>query len=216
MVAQEDVSDITRVMDNRTRDKILPLLDRLANHHKPTYDHSIRVAYLARGLGEIQNRDPKAGIYAILHDIGKINTPIEILSKTEGFDEKDMAIIREHVVDGYTLLSEKGLFFSSWIALTHHRFQPRFYPSDVELANFQFPIIGANPSSRLLADTWASIVSIADAYDAAQHRRNEKFDGKILPPEELKKWLLTHNPSSQRIIEVAYSQGIFSLEFPTA
>lgn len=194
------------------REKVFSLLSRLKSYHLPTYEHSGRVAFLASALGDMQNNDPRAGMYSALHDIGKLEIPVLLLDKTTGFNEEDMGVMRKHVATGYKILSEMGLNFSAWIALTHHRYQPNFYPTMFEMENFPFPIQNASPSTRLLADNWANIVSTADAYDAAQHRKNTRFGGASLSPTELKAWLIQHNPSSKRVIEAAYKKGIFSLE----
>ena len=99
--------------------------------------------------------------------------------------------------------------FGAWIALTHHRFQPRFYPTDEEMALYPFPIFNANPSTRLLADNWACLTALADSYDAAKKRKNDKFNGKIPSSEELKDWLKNQYPSMNLVIEEAYRRRIF-------
>ena len=76
------------------------------------------------------------------------------------------------------------------------------------MSNYPFPIRNANPSTKLLADTWGGLVGIADAYDAARNRKNDKFGGLALSPQELKEWLIKQNPSSEQIINKAYETGI--------
>jgi hypothetical protein len=195
-------------IDISTREKVFYLLKTLEEHHKPTCEHSVRIGMLARRLGAIQNQKPKAGFYGVLHDIGKLKVPRSLLDKCEGFDEEDMKIMRTHVTEGYRILSNAGLPFSAWLALTHHRYQPKFYPSEDEMFHYSFPIPNVSPSTRLLADTWASLVGIADAYDAAKMRRNDRFEGVILSPENLEKWLIEEHPSSERIIREAYKNKV--------
>ena len=210
-----EIKDIVNAFDeeeinNNTREKVFSLMGKLEEYHKPTFEHSLRTGLLSRGLGGMQNREPKAGLYGVLHDIGKLKIPKSLLDKCEGFDEKDRKIMMTHVSEGHRILSEAGLYFSAWIALTHHRYQPNFYPNDEEMVNYPFPIRNANPSTKLLADTWSSLVGIADSHDSARNRKNDKFGGRTLSPQELKEWLIKQNPSSEQIIIKAYENGILS------
>jgi len=195
-------------VDRSTREKVFTLLGRLEEYHQLTYEHSLRVGLLSKDIGRMQNKEHRAGLYGVLHDIGKIKIPRSLLDKTEGFDDNDIEIMKGHVKEGYKILIEAGLPFSSWIALTHHRYQPKFYPGEDEMSNYQFPIPNASPSTRLLADTWSGIVGIGDAYDASKHRKNDMFGGLTLTSEELRAWLTKQYPSSEHIIDEAYERGI--------
>ncbi|VVB80370.1 HD domain protein [uncultured archaeon] len=200
----------TTEISTAAREKVFSLLGSLRAYHQPTFDHSIRVGILAHKLGGMQNHDPKTGIYGALHDIGKLNIHLDVLNKTEGFNEEDRQRMKSHVSEGYKILSSLELPFSAWIALTHHRYQPRFYPENYELSKYPFPIPNATPSTKLLADTWASLVSTGDSYDAATNRKNDRFHGVQLVGQELKNWLITQNPASEYIIRKAYDTGILS------
>lgn len=191
------------------KEKSFELLERLRDHSELHFLHSVRVAKLVEGLGKMMHAQTyQTGIYAIYHDVGKIHIPIEILNKTEGFNDDDRKIMNTHVVRGYEMLREIGMGMSAWIALTHHRFQPKFYPADEEMLNFPFPIPKFTPKTRLLADNWSSLTSIADAYDAANNRRNDRFGGEQLTGVKLQNWLKENNPSVSGIIDAAYENGI--------
>ena len=105
--------------DCTTKEKVYSLLGRLGEYHESTLEHSLRIGLLSRDLGSMQNREPKAGLYGALHDIGKISIPKSLLDKCEGFDEEDRKVMKGHVVEGYKILVDYGLPFSAWIALTH-------------------------------------------------------------------------------------------------
>jgi hypothetical protein len=190
------------------RGKVYSLLSELKQYHVPTYEHSLRVGLLAKPLGNMQHKEPQTGLWGALHDIGKIKIPLEILDKKEGFNENDRNVMKTHVIEGYRILCEAGLPFSAWIALTHHRYQPRFYPSEEEVNQYPFPIKDASPATRHLADSWASTIAVGDSYDAAKTRKNDKFSGQRLNDSELKAWLITQNPSLERVIERAFDEKI--------
>ena len=90
-----------------------------------TSGHQRRVASLANAVAtemELpQDQIDGIRIAAMLHDIGKISIPGEILSKPGILTEPEMAIIREHPQTGYDIL--KGIEFPwpiSKMVLQHH------------------------------------------------------------------------------------------------
>ena len=44
------------------------------------------------------------GFAALMHDIGKVNTPLEILNKPGKLTKEEFAIMKRHVVDGAHIL----------------------------------------------------------------------------------------------------------------
>ena len=79
-----------------------------------TRDHVIRTAEMAVRVGEHfrlsarQLRD--LGLAALLHDIGKLETPIEILDKPSRLTTEEYTIVKRHAVDGeQMLLAEPAL-----------------------------------------------------------------------------------------------------------
>ena len=68
-----------------TRPEVLAFLQPLRAKDLATYEHSCRVGILATQIGEFAHLDPKALLYAgLLHDIGKAQTRLATLQKTEG------------------------------------------------------------------------------------------------------------------------------------
>lgn len=80
------------------------LLKRLEKHHPQTFMHSIRVAYYSflvgqsMGLSDQQKRVLWKS--AVLHDIGKLMIPEEVLNKTEALNEQEWQMIRDHCING--------------------------------------------------------------------------------------------------------------------
>lgn len=177
----------------------------LANKDIQTYSHSVRVGLLASKIGSFLHLDNKALLYAgLLHDVGKALINIESLTKTEGFDEKDFQEIKHHPDFSYRLL--RGIHdFSADIAIRHHRYQTGAYPK--ELPEYKQPYSRA---TQVTIDFYAMIISLADFYDAAKNRLNDKHGKKRkLSKEELKLLVLDKHPHFRKLIGELYKCEIF-------
>lgn len=123
-----------------------------------TYEHSVNVCILSVilgiGLGYDIPSIEELAIGAILHDIGKVKIPVEILNKPGKLTDSEYAVIKQHTILGYNILKDAGNFsaFTKYIALAHHeRVDGNGYPIGLD-------------DSRL--HNYAKIVSVADCYDA--------------------------------------------------
>ncbi len=128
-----------------------------------TRDHVVRTAELAMRVGarlgvpEADLRD--LGLGALLHDIGKIEVPDEILNKPGRLTDVEFAAMQEHAAIGRRIVAgSPGLAAVAPIVGGHHeRWDGRGYPDG--LAAEDIPLA-------------ARIVSACDAFDAmAQTRR---------------------------------------------
>lgn len=83
-------------------------LTHLKKKHEYTALHSLRVCVLAlslgRHLGYDRERLNMLGIGALLHDIGKIRVPQEILDKPEALTREEFEIMKTHVPEGLKIL----------------------------------------------------------------------------------------------------------------
>jgi putative nucleotidyltransferase with HDIG domain len=127
-----------------------------------TSGHQIRVAKLARAIGERLGlaSEKIEGIYlaGIVHDIGKISIPAEILSKPGALCPEEFAMIKKHSRSGHAILqSIKFPWPIATIVLQHHeRMDGSGYPQH---------LVGEAilPEARILA--------VADVIEAmATHR----------------------------------------------
>src|SRR5439155_12376701 len=93
------------VVQNRTA---LVALTALKNYDNYTFTHMVNVSILtmgqarALGIGGPQLRE--FGLAALMHDIGKVRTPLEILNKSETLTGKETEIMRRHPVEGAEIL----------------------------------------------------------------------------------------------------------------
>jgi HD-GYP domain-containing protein (c-di-GMP phosphodiesterase class II) len=105
---------------------------------------------------------------ALLHDIGKIAVPDEIINKPGPLDDEEWAIMRTHTVEGERMLQQVGGLLSSVgvvVRASHERWDGGGYPDGI--AGEQIPVA-------------ARIVSACDAFNAMTTDRSYR---KALPLE---------------------------------
>lgn len=177
--------------------------DEVTHFH---YLHSLRVGLLARAIGRFTYHEEKPLFFAgVLHDLGKCQTPLHILGRTDSWDDEDQRVVESHVMDGYHLLS--GRFdISAEIMLWHHRFQEDGYPEKLPPFLHRY-----NETTKLLIREYGRIVALADVYDAL-HRVDAKFGiTRPLTGEEIQQKMFEMNPDRKKLIAVLYDARIFSL-----
>ena len=148
------------VAQNRTA---LLALTTLKNYDTYTFTHMVNVSILtmgqARGLGIEGPLLREFGLAALMHDIGKVKTPKEILNKTEALTDAEFEIMRRHTVDGAEILRETPEVpaLAPVVAFEHHlRLDGTGYPRGV---------------NRSVLNLGTMLCSIADVYDAMRSQR---------------------------------------------
>ncbi len=196
--------DELQISDNH-REGIAAFLNLLKVKHLPTYEHSIRVALLARRIARFAHLNEKPLFYAgLLHDEGKAQTRVELLRKTEGWTPADFEEIKQHVLDGYRLV--RGHFdFSADIILWHHGFQADGYPT--ELPPLLHPY---SEGVKTLIKMYGRILSLADCFDALHRASNKSGEKRLLTGEQIREEMLKRNPDQQTLIEDLYNVGILT------
>ncbi len=124
-----------------------------------TFAHSVNVAVLALttaislgGYGRRKMREIGSG--SLLHDLGKIKIPLEILNKEGPLEEEEFEIVQEHPLSGYEIVSQKDILEDAArdIILQHHeRNDGNGYPKKMIEEEI-------NPLAKMVA--------ISDVYDA--------------------------------------------------
>jgi putative nucleotidyltransferase with HDIG domain len=103
----------------------LPLL-QLKSFDQYTTTHSSNVAVLAMGLAEylgLGSREIRQfGVAGLLHDLGKVRIPKEILIKPGKLTEEEREVMQRHPVDGARLILEREtrLETAAFVAYEHH------------------------------------------------------------------------------------------------
>jgi len=128
-----------------------------------TRGHSERVSTIAMLMAEdmgLSSEERDALKWAsMLHDIGKIGVPEQILKKAGKLTQEEFSYIKEHPTKGYTILSPINQLNESFSAIHHHheRYDGTGYPSG--LKGKDIPL-------------YARVIAIADTYDAMTSRRS--------------------------------------------
>ncbi len=144
------------------RQIMLPLL-QLKEFDQYTTTHSMNVAVLSMALAEflgLSTRDVRAfGAAGLMHDIGKIKIPLEVLTKPGKLTDEERALMNEHPVAGARLLLEveEDLDLAVVVAYEHHI-----------MING-----GGYPALHYARDCHhaSKLVHVCDVYDALRTRR---------------------------------------------
>jgi len=144
-----------------------------------TRGHSERVATyalsLAKSVRRFTNEELIAFNYAcLLHDIGKVNIPDQILMKPSKLTNEEYEVIKTHPVVGAEAVKNiEGLKGNICVIRSHHeRWDGKGYPDNLQGENIPY---------------LARIVAIADAFDAMTSSRSYR---SALPAEEAYKRII--------------------------
>jgi len=147
------------VAQNRTA---LLALTALKNYDNYTFTHMVNVSILtmgqARGVGIDGPLLREFGLAALMHDIGKVKTPNEILNKPDKLTEEEYEILKRHTVDGAQILRKTPEMptLAPVVAFEHHlRADGTGYPS----------------AQRAQLNLATTLCGIADVYDAMRSQR---------------------------------------------
>jgi HD-GYP domain-containing protein (c-di-GMP phosphodiesterase class II) len=156
----------------------------LKSHNDYTATHITNVAILAMALGEAVGLSRKVvhdvGIAALLHDVGKLQVPAEILNTPESLTEAQIATLRRHPEDGArALFATPGVpELAVAVAYEHHmRFDGGGYPA-----------VPRGWKTNLAS----ALTQVADVYDAL---RSDRPYRKGLEREKIKLMMMADSGS---------------------
>lgn len=149
---------------------ILDMLHNMRNYDDSTYAHGMNVALICNVLATWLKFTPDqielATACGLLHDIGKLLVPHDIITKPGKLSAEEYAQIQKHPLAGYHLLLSQNVDdHVRYAALMHHeRCDGTGYPMHL-------------PGNQI--DKYARIVAIADVYDAMTAAR--VYRGPLCP-----------------------------------
>lgn len=151
----------------------------IKNKDDYTFLHSVSVCTLmvsfCRSLGLPDEQIRQGGIGGLLHDIGKMNTPLEILNKPGKYTDEEFAIMRRHPEEGHQiLLQTPGVGeVPLTICIQHHeRMDGTGYPNNLKADQI---------------DMMGKISAVVDVYDAISS--NRCYHKGMEPTDALRKML---------------------------
>jgi len=159
--ARKIIDGLARLV-NQDRTSLMALT-ALKKYDNYTFTHMVNVAALAMAQARALNIEGpllrEFGFAALMHDIGKVNTPLEVLNKPGKLEKDEFDVMKQHVVDGAHILRRTPEMpaLAPIVAFEHHLKQDLSgYPENI--------------GSRKL-NLCTMIVSIADVFDALRSNR---------------------------------------------
>lgn len=161
----------SRQLRRLTRQVMKTLASTIDAKDKYTNGHSVRVAeyskMIAAKMDMSLNEQEDIYYIGLLHDIGKIGIPKEIINKTSKLTDEEYEVIKTHPTIGAEILETMSELPGIAVGARwhHERFDGKGYPDG--LAGEDIPLV-------------ARIIGVADAYDAMSSKRSYR---DILPQE---------------------------------
>jgi len=143
------------ILDNRDA---LMGLTTIKMYDEYTFAHSVNVAVLSIAQGSFLSFDKPQiaalGIAGMLHDIGKVNVPLEIINKPDKLTDEEWELVKRHPIEGALILSDVPAMtrLAMVTAFEHHQHgDVRGYP---------------RMDDRVQQHPFSQIIAISDTYDA--------------------------------------------------
>lgn len=155
------VNELSKLV-TESKEKSVNISD-LKAYDEYTYHHSLSVTVIslaiAMQLGLSAEESHKLGFAAMMHDIGKMRIPIEVLNKPFRLTDEEFEIIKNHSRYGEEYLLENEVIdpdITIPVANHHEKLDGTGYPDNLHEHDIHF---------------FAKIISVADVYDALTSRR---------------------------------------------
>lgn len=168
---EELLAETDRILkEGRNGAHIMEMLHGIRNYDDMTYVHSLNVSLICNIFAKwlkLSEEDTKVlTLGGLLHDIGKMLVPREIITKDGRLTEEEFNIIKTHTIKGYQALKDQPVDVRvKYAALMHHeRSDGSGYPNGFVAEQI---------------DDFAKIIAIADVYDAMTS--NRRYRNAICP-----------------------------------
>ncbi len=156
--------------DTRGGIHVFDILHNMRDYDDSTFNHSMNVALICNVFADWMHMSAMekeiATVCGLLHDIGKLRIPENIVKKAARLTDEEYDLIKTHPMEGYNILFESRFISSVQnAALMHHeRSDGSGYP------------LGLKGNQ---IDKFAKMVAIADVYDAMTAAR--VYRGALCP-----------------------------------
>ena len=168
-------------------------LSEIQGYDDYTFHHSVNTTIIALILGIASGySEPKLiemGMGVLMHDIGKIMIPEEILNKKILLTEEEFGEIKKHTTNGFEILRKNNDFslLSAHVAFQHQeKWDGTGYPRGLKGKNIH---------------EYSRLATVADVYDALTSRRVYR---KAVDPNEAYEYIVSQADShfEPRIVEI--------------
>lgn len=160
---------ITAMLNKKLMDKdstssqvITSLVKALQASDADTEAHVVRTQYygneLGKRIGLSDVQQTQLSLLCLLHDIGKIGIPLEILNKPGKLTDEEWKVLKTHVDKGYEIAktSEGLVDIAPMIRYHHERWDGKGYPEGI---------------SRETIPLLSRVIAVVDAFDAMTNTR---------------------------------------------
>ncbi|MEO0247281.1 MAG: HD domain-containing phosphohydrolase [candidate division WOR-3 bacterium] len=161
------------------------ILTTVKNKDFITYQHLVNVAKLtgliAREMGFKEEEVFWIQLAGLVHDIGKIVLPLEILTKPSELSEPEKDLLKLHVKYADEILRENSVLSSilPYVCQHHERCDGSGYPRGLhqrEISDGVFPLIMADVVDAMLSDRpYRRAYKINEVIDILEKDKNVKF-----------------------------------------
>jgi HD-GYP domain-containing protein (c-di-GMP phosphodiesterase class II) len=162
-------------------------LTTLRDYDEYTFTHSVNVCIfsvaLGKKLGLNKHQLYELGLGALLHDVGKVRMPLDLINKSGPLTPEEFEVLKEHPAEG--LLS---MFEMRGLAELPLRAMLMAYEHHMKIDQTGYPV-SARPRDPTL---FGRIVAVADGFDAATTKRS--YQAQPWPPDRVLKEM-RDNPS---------------------
>ena len=141
-------------------------LTNIKNHDEYTLNHSVNVCMLSialgRRLGLTRGELVDLGMAAFFHDLGKLETPIEILNKPARLSEEEREIMEQHPCQGAEKLIQFKEFKRLPLRAIHVALEHHFKEDDTGYPRY---------FKKETTNLFSKIVKVVDYFDAITTKR---------------------------------------------
>lgn len=147
----------------KTTMQLFDIMYNLDPTDEPTYHHCLNVSLISVVLGRwlgFKKADLQIlALAGVVHDIGKLTVPIQILNKNGKLSDDEFAMIKSHVRNGYEIIKDQVIDsrIKDAVLYHHERCDGSGYPSHLGMDKIP---------------AFAKIIAIADVYDAMTSSRS--------------------------------------------
>jgi hypothetical protein len=166
--------------DERRAEHTLQLLSALNDHDRQTRGHSERVRSYATLIGEELRLDAETleqlKWASLLHDVGKLDVPARILTRTTAPSTAELAVLKRHPANARSYLEP----LQGWLGESVYE-AARFHHESWDGTGYPTGLKGKD------IPLFGRIVAVADAFDVLTHSRSYS---KAIPIEDARKELI--------------------------
>ncbi len=177
-MTEKDLQEVKNISENLAREitrdpQVLLQIAVLKAVHAYTFSHSLHVAIyatvLARHLGHSQAALKDICLAGLLHDLGKLDVPEEIVNKPGPLTTEEFEVMKKHVIYSYERLARmKNLSSDILMAISQHH-------EKINGTGYYQGLRGEQ------IHPWGKILATADVYDAVTTDR--VYRSALLPHE---------------------------------